>query len=684
VDDKMPSGTIWGSFSGKSTSVARPYINWSYTQNTAANQSTITATLVFVRYDGYRSYDNDGQTFTITIDGTPTSQNSAFSMGPNGATDTLFSASKTVTHSDAGEKSVTISASGNTGLVGTISLSATITLTDIPRASGFTAFTLSNTVLNKDTAVTMNYTLDRQSTSFSQDMTLKIGSTVIETWNTTGTGALTRTLTAADVNTILTKVPNATSGTLTLTMQTKNGTSNVGSAKSINEGFSLNSAIAPTASGLTASIYGTGRDKTLNKYVQNISKVTASFTATAGYGATESTHTIIVRRQSDDANSQTITGESGTTANVVTLSGVYEIIATAKDSRGRTATQTITITVDAYSSPSISNFTTVRSSSVTSTVNASISSSWSPLGTSNPASVSIVGVNNVGTSQTLYTLTNSTATGLNTTQAYTGQSDASSFTYTMTITDSFGNKATAIAKVGTSFVELTISKGIGIGIGKVHESGALDVNGGANIAGRLELKPAASGIPLRLTTQVGYANYMEFYNKGSSSRTGYVGHSSSTDNDFIIWGKDDPTANVEVYSGKDIQLNANGNLWTLDGTTRYTHFPRYKHPNGYNFASIRDGGAVNDDMYMIQTIKDSAYFATGSGLQFVDVTWGAAFSATPIWVLATPVDPNSYNFFTSIYNLSSTGCRVYLQHRTNSSGSNVTIYFHVVACGRRV
>jgi hypothetical protein len=479
----MPSGTIWGSFSGKSTSVARPYINWSYTQNTAANQSTITATLVFVRYDGYRTYDNDGQTFTITIDGTPTSQNAAFSMGPNGATDTLFSASKTVTHSDAGEKSVTISASGNTGLVGTISLSATITLTDIPRASGFTAFTLSNTVLNKDTAVTMNYTLDRQSTSFSQDMTLKIGSTVIETWNTTGTGALTRTLTAADVNTIITKVPNATSGTLTLTMQTKNGTSNVGSAKSINEGFSLNSAIAPTASGLTASIYGTGRDKTLNKYVQNISKVTASFTATAGYGATESTHTIIVRRQSDDANSQTITGESGTTANVVTLSGVYEIIATAKDSRGRTATQTITITVDAYSSPSISNFTTVRSSSVTSTVNASISSSWSPLGTSNPASVTIVGVDNIGTSQTLYTLTNSTATGLNTTQAYTGQSDASSFTYTMTITDSFGKKATAVATVGTSFVELTIAKGIGIGVGKVHERGALDVKGDSYTSG---------------------------------------------------------------------------------------------------------------------------------------------------------------------------------------------------------
>jgi hypothetical protein len=483
----MPSGTIWGSFTGKSTSVARPYINWSYTQDTVNNKSTITATLVFVRYDGYRTYNNDGKTFTITIDGTNTAQNVPFSMGPNGATDTLFSASKTVTHDDDGEKQITISASGDTGLVGSISLSATITLNTIARASDFTAFTLSNTVLNKDVATTINYTLGRKSTSFSQDMTLKLGSKVIASWNTTGTGALTRALSAAEVNTIITSLPNSTSGTLTLTMQTKSGSTNIGSSKSINEGITLNSAIAPTASALVASIAGTGRDKTINKYVQNISKVTASFTRVAGYGASISSSTIVVKRQSDSANSQTIASNAGTTANVVTLSGVYSIVGTVTDSRGRTATVSTTITVEAYSSPSISKFTVARISPTT-TVSNAIIAAWSALGTSNPTDITVVGVNNVGTSATLYSVVDSTAGSLNTTRTYTNQSDASSYTYTITVTDSFGKEAKAVIPIGTTFVEFTIAKGKGIGVGKVWEEGALDVGGAAYINGTLTVR----------------------------------------------------------------------------------------------------------------------------------------------------------------------------------------------------
>ncbi|MGD6778844.1 DUF859 family phage minor structural protein [Sutcliffiella horikoshii] len=476
----MPSGTIYGSFSAKSTSIARPYINWSYTQNTTNNQSTITATLVFVRYDGYRVWNNDASNFTITIDGFNDTEGHAYDIGPNGKTDTIFSSSRTVTHDDDGERKVTIKASGNTNnsALGTISLSQTITLNTIARASDFTNFTLSNPTLNTSTATTINYTLGRKSSSFSHAMTLKFGSSTIASWSTSGTGNLTRTLSSSEVNSIINKMPTTTGGTLSLTMQTKSGSTNIGSSKTINEGISLNSAIKPSASGLSVAIAGSGRDKTIGQYVQNITKITASFTRSAGYGASISSSTINVKRQSDGGNSQTISSHSGTTANAVSLSGVYVITGTVKDSRGRTDTVTHTITVQAYSVPKISRFTAVRKSPTT-TIEYGVGVTWTTLGTSNPATLTVVGKDNSNVSTTHYTLSGSTAGSVSTTRTATSQSDASSYIFTLTVTDSFGKKATATVNVGTSFVELTISKGYGVGVGKVHERGALDVAGEA-------------------------------------------------------------------------------------------------------------------------------------------------------------------------------------------------------------
>jgi len=480
----MPSGTIYGTFSAKSTSIARPYINWSYTQNTTNNQSTITATLVFVRYDGYRVWNNDASNFTITIDGYNDTEGHAYDIGPNGKTDTIFSSSRTVTHDDDGERKVTIKASGNTNnsALGTISLSQTITLNTIARASDFTAFTLSNTTLNTSTATTINYTLGRKSSSFSHDMTLKYGSTTITSWNTGSTGSLTKSLTSTEVNKIINAMPTSTSGTLKLTMQTKSGSSNIGSSKTISETFSLSTAIGPSASGLSVSIAGTGRDKTIGQYVQNISKVAASFNRSAGYGASISSSTIHVRRQSDGGNSQTISSNSGTTANAVSLSGTYIVTGNVKDSRGRSASTSTTITVQAYSVPNVSRFTAVRKSPTT-TIEYGVGASWSPLGTSNPATLTVVGKDNSNVNTSHYTVTDSTAGSISTTRIAINQSDASSYIYTVTLTDSFGKKATATINVGTSFVELTIAKGLGIGIGKVHERGALDVAGDIIING---------------------------------------------------------------------------------------------------------------------------------------------------------------------------------------------------------
>ncbi len=405
-----------------------------------------------------------------------------------------------VNHNSDGSRSITLNATFNidvtwyypsTSHISSLSVSGTANITDIPRASDFTNFQI-NESLTDNTANGFTYVLDKKSSDFSHHMTLKFGNTVLDTWTTSSEGTLTRNISAANVNRILNLMPNSTSGSLSLTMQTKSGSSNIGNPKTLKDSFTINTSVAPTASNLSVSIAGSGRDSVIGKFVQAISKVTASFSGTAGYGANVSTRKITVRRASDNANTQTISGASGTTANPVSLSGTYEIIGDIKDSRGRWGSIRTTITVHAYSVPKISRFETDRSNP-SSNVVAIINASWSPLGTDNPVDITIVGKDNAGVSTTLYTLNDSTAGSLNTTRTFTSQSDASSYEYTITLADSFGKRAPAVATVGTSFQEVTIAKGKGIGVGKVHERGALDVGGDVAIDGHF-LQPSLTKI----------------------------------------------------------------------------------------------------------------------------------------------------------------------------------------------
>lgn len=554
------SGTFTGARGGSGTG---PYLKLAWSRidiDEANNKSLIRLTLSLVadysiNFSASKTGDLEGTAFTYTA-----------GMSGTG-TKTLKTLDKWYTHNSDGSLTTTLSGSFDINIswggstVSTLSVSGSATIDAIPRASDFTAFTLTNTVLNTNTAVTVNYTLARKSTAFSQDMTLKYGSTVIKSWNTTGTGALTQALSTTEVNNIINAMSTVTSGTLTLTMQTKSGSTNIGSLASRTLTVTLNAAIAPTASALAVSISGTGRDKTLGLYVQLISKVTASFTRTAGYGTTISSSTIIIKRQSDNGDSQTIASNSGTTANAVKLSGTYSVTATVTDGRGRTATVSTTITVTAYAAPTITSFTTSRDAVTTTNVLGTISASFS-MGVNNPTDVTVVGVDRVGVSTALYTLNDTTTSPINLSQTYASQSDASSYTYTLTITDSFGNKATATAKVSTTFVEFTIAKGMGIGAGKVWERGVLDVGGRTFIKGN-------GGTFLSVTDDsyvagtTGMYNYWGFTDSAGAYKA-YIGFNSARDNVFNINNtigdiKLTPMSGKKIYMMNEVDMN-NSNL----------------------------------------------------------------------------------------------------------------------------
>lgn len=504
-----------------------------------------------------------------------------------------------VAHNSDGTKSQTFSASFNITstirgtYVSTLTVSGTAVLNPIARASDFTEFSFTNPVISKDYMSTLNYAFTRKDSSYSHLMTLKIGSKIVKQWTSTDSGYQYIAVTGDEINEIIKAMPNATSATLTLTMQTKNGTTNIGSAVSRTEVISLNENIKPSIDQILTSIDGSGKDRTIGKYIQGISKVYASFIGVAGFGANVSSESITVKRQSDNANSQIISGNAGATPNPLSLSGVYLVTASVTDSRGRSATYETTITVDAYISPTITKFTATRGTPST-TVNAVIDASWSTLGGNNPANITITSVNNVGTSKQLYSLVGSTAGRLNTNQTYTAQSDASSFIYTITVTDSFGKSAIAQVTLGTSFVELTISKGKGVGIGKVHEQGALDVNGDAYIAGKLLTTQGVgpAGIIHQFAGSVAPVGYL-ICDGSAVSRTTYadlfavIGTTYGTGNGSSTFNLPDMRGRVPVgYTSGETEFNAlNKKGGDKTHVLSEAEMPRHSHSMKYNNAS---------------------------------------------------------------------------------------------------
>lgn len=138
-------GTIYGSFTGTSTSNVRPALEWSATQSVANNTSTITATLVFLRYNSqWQSFNRNGRSMTITIDGNSASSVRAFDIRGK-SREVVWTRTVTVKHNSDGRKSVKLGASGSTGVsLGSFNFSSTVTLDTIPRESKITSFSLSD------------------------------------------------------------------------------------------------------------------------------------------------------------------------------------------------------------------------------------------------------------------------------------------------------------------------------------------------------------------------------------------------------------------------------------------------------------------------------------------------------------------------------------------------------------
>lgn len=339
-----------GSFSGSIVNGNyKLRVDWSATQNVSNNTSKITAVMYLVQASSWSLGISSRADNETTINGTEYTWSSpAISNGGGKTTKLATVTSGNITHNADGTKSVTISATFNIRATlsgtyrGSITASQTVTLNTIPRA---TQPTLSSTSVNMGSAVTIS--LPRASSSFTHDLAYQFAG---GSWTSIATGRGTsHSWTVPD---LADRIPNATSGAVTIRCITKNGSKTIGT-KTVRMTAKVPSNVVPTVDGVAVSEGTSGLAAQFGAYIQGKTKLAVNIAASGAKGSNVT------------AYSTTLAGKTYTsgsfTSPVLTAKGSISLVTKVKDSRGRwSAAKTTTVTLQAYSTPLIQELRAFR------------------------------------------------------------------------------------------------------------------------------------------------------------------------------------------------------------------------------------------------------------------------------------------------------------------------------------
>lgn len=305
-------------------------------QSIANNTSSVTVKVWAKRTNsGYETYGTG--TVYCKVNGTTYSASISTSQKITSTPICLYSGGFTIPHNDDGTKTLTMSAWINIPSIVTSSeQSYSQALTTIARASQPTISTYSTTMGNSVTIYT-----HRASTSFKHTITYKFGSasgTIVTGLETDYTWTIPLSLAS--------QIPNSTSGVGTLTCYTYNGSTLIGT-KTVNFQAIVPNSIVPSFSSLGITRVDNGVPSAWGVYVKGKSKATLTINGASGsYGSN-------IVRYSISGGGYSTTSSSFTTGVLNTV-GTNTFIATITDSRGRTATKTVTCSVVDYFAPHIS------------------------------------------------------------------------------------------------------------------------------------------------------------------------------------------------------------------------------------------------------------------------------------------------------------------------------------------
>lgn len=332
-------------------------LSWSLSsQSVENNTSTVAYTLSIYRSSNISS--NASKSYSININGS-TVASGTVTIGGSG-TKTIKTGNVTIPHKADGTKTFAFSFSQQIDItwsgswIGTVTGSGSGALTTIPRA---TTPTLSASSVDLGTAVTI--TMSRASSSFTHTLKYSFGGAS----GTIGSGLGTSTAWTPPI-TLAAQIPNATSGTATITCETYNGSILIGT-KTVSIVLKVPASVVPTINSVTRSEAVTSPDiaSTFGGYVQHQSKIKIVTAASGAQSSTIASYTVTIR----DANSTgtpllaTYYGNNVTTDVLNWETTKIKIGVTVTDSRGRSASVSYDEDVLSYTPPKITTFTAFRS-----------------------------------------------------------------------------------------------------------------------------------------------------------------------------------------------------------------------------------------------------------------------------------------------------------------------------------
>ena len=306
------------------------WVKWeiSGSQDIANNRTTISWSCGLHPEEQY--YENAVRMDAVTINGTEVYSGGTYSNITDYQDRTFASGTLTIPHNSDGSKNFTISAVsgwiyGNGNYYGE---SKSFTLPTIPRASSVSCSTAN---IGSSATITIN----RASTSFTHTLTYSFGSLS----GTIATKTSNTNISWTIPTTFYSHIPNSKSGTGTITCDTYNGSTLIGSKSTsftatVNESASK-PTLNPTAvdsNNTTTAL--TGDSSKFIKYYSNASVATGA----------QARNSATLKSQKITCGAKSITSASGT-INAVE-SGTFTFSAT--DSRGYTTTQTVNKTLIEY------------------------------------------------------------------------------------------------------------------------------------------------------------------------------------------------------------------------------------------------------------------------------------------------------------------------------------------------
>ena len=447
------------------------YVDQGY-QSITANTSTINWRMTVSRTGAYYTHNHQGDsTLSLNLDG----RNVHYSYPTwetSGEEYTLASGSSTISHNADGTKTLPISCTfnPNNGLHGTITVSASLSLTTIPRSS---SVSVSAGVIGSSVTITIN----RQSSSFKHTVRYSwAGKTGTIASNVDTSASWTIPMDFAN------DIPNSASGTGTIYVDTYSGNTKTGT-QSATFTASVPANLKPTFSGVTLSdLNGAAQNLIPNSdtFIQVISNIKVAFNGASGsYGSS------ITGYRAEIVGRNQATSSNGGSLGIMNYHGTIKIRASVSDSRGRWSDiKEVSVTVLEYFAPALS-FSIARTGSTSSTLTVTRNAKVAPLtvsGSQKNTMTLTFKVARLGANA--FVVDNGQATGawssisslVNSRANLSGNYLANQSWVVIGILEDKFTRTEFMVNVATESVVFSYDRS-GVGVNKIREQGALDVKG---------------------------------------------------------------------------------------------------------------------------------------------------------------------------------------------------------------